>query len=134
MIGSESYTVSLPKEKVNKIQLVCRDLLYTRYVTIRQFARGIGLIVSSFLAVKYAKLHTRYLEIYKAEQLQRLQDFDKQIYLSKRVRLELKCWLENIATHNGRSISDILGFDYWHYEIYSDSGTLGWGAALNQNS
>ena len=134
VIDSESYTVSLPKEKVNKIQLVCRDLLNARYVTIRQFARGIGLIVSSFLAVKYAKLHTRYLEIYKAEQLQRLQDFDKQIYLSTRVRLELKWWVENIATHNGRSISDIIGFDNWHYEIYSDASTLGWGAALFQNS
>ena len=42
--------------------------------------------------------------------------------------------MENIASHNGRSISDILGFDTWHYEIYSDASTLGWGAALFQNS
>ena len=77
VIDSEAHTVSLPKEKVNKLQLVCIDLLNARYVTIRQFARCIGLLVSSFLAVNYAKLHTRYLEIYKTEQLKRLHDFDK---------------------------------------------------------
>ena len=134
VIDSEAHTVSLPKEKVNKLQLVCNDLLNARYVTIRQFARCIGLLVSSFLAVNYAKLHTRYLEIYKTEQLKRLHDFDKKLYLSKRVCSELKWWVENIASHNGRSISDILGFDTWHYEIYSDASTLGWGAALFQNS
>ena len=134
IIDSETYTVSLPKEKVHKIQLVCNNLLNARYVTIRQFARGIGLLVSSFLAVNYAKLHTRYLEIYKAEQLKRLHDFDKQIYLSRKIRSELEWWVENITTHNGRSISDILGFDNWHYEIYSDASTLGWGAALFKDS
>ena len=134
VIDSETYTVSLPKEKVNKLKRVCNDLLNARYVTIRQFAKGIGLLVSSFLAVNYAKLHTRYFEIYKTEQLKRLHDFDKKIYLSRRIRSELEWWVENITTHNGRSISDILGFVNWHYEIYSDASTLGWGAALFLNS
>ena len=120
---SEAHTVSLPKEKFNKLQLVCNDLLNVRYVTIRQFARCMGLLVSSFLAANYAKLQMGYLEIYKTEQLKRLHDFDKKLFLSNRVCSELNWWVENIETHNGRSISDILGFDTWYYEIYSDAST-----------
>ena len=81
--NSEAHTVSLPKEKVNKLQLVCNDLLNAHFATICQFARCIGLLVSSFLAVNYAKLHTCFLEIYKTEKLKRLHDFKQQIYLSK---------------------------------------------------
>ena len=83
------------------------------------------LTLSSFLAVNYAKL---------PQQLKRLLDFDKKLYLSKLVSSELKWWVEIIATHNGRSTSDILGFDTWHYGIYSDASTLGWGAALFQKN
>ena len=42
--------------------------------------------------------------------------------------------MENIATHNGHSVFEILGFDNWHYEIYSDASILRRGAALFQNS
>ena len=45
------------------------------------------------------------------------------VYLSKRVCSEMNWWVENIATRNGRSISVILGFDTWHYEIDSDAST-----------
>ena len=134
LIDSEAYTVSLPTDKVEKTQRVCIELLNARRVSIRHFAKCIGLLVSSYLAVNYAQLHTRYLEIYKTEQLKRLHDFDTQVYLSERIRSELQWWVENLANQNGRSISDILGFDHWHYEIYSDANKLGWGAALFKNS
>ena len=134
IIDSETFTVRLPIDKVKKIQRVCTELLNARQVTIRHFAKGIGLLVSSYLAVNYAQLHTRYLEIYKTEQLKRFHNFDTPIYLSGRIRSELQWWVKNIETQNGRSISDIFGFDHWHYEIYSDASKLGWGAALFRNS
>ena len=64
IIDTKKYTLGLPPQKVLKIKVACEILLAHKYVTIRQFSRVIGLLVSSFLAVKHAQLHTRYLEIY----------------------------------------------------------------------
>ena len=134
IIDSETYTMCLPIDKVEKIQQVCTELLNARQVTIHHFAKGIGLLVSSYLAVNYAQLHTRYLEIYKTEQLKCCHKCDTLIYLSGKIRSELQWWVKNIENQNDRSISDIFGFDHWHYEIYSGASKVGWGAALFRNS
>ena len=74
------------------------------------------------------------LLLYKIEQLKCLHDCDTQVYLSGRIRSELQWWLENLVNQSGHSVSDTLGFDHWHCEIYSDASKLGWGAALFRNS
>ena len=79
-------------------------------ITIRRFSKLIGLFVSS-LAVQYAQLHTRYLEIYKIRYLHKVQSYDYAIYLNKKARSEIKWWRDNVATFKGRSISEIMGLD-----------------------
>ena len=48
IIDSEAYAVRLPKDEVEKVQRVSTELLNARQVTIRHFAKGIGLLVSSY--------------------------------------------------------------------------------------
>ena len=89
VIDTVTYSVSLPDQKVDKIKEECYNLLKANEVTIRQFSKLIGLLVSSFLAVRYAQLHTRYLEIYKTQHLNKVKSYDHTIYLSKKIRSEL---------------------------------------------
>ena len=72
VIDTVTYSVSLPDQKVDKMKEECYNLLKANKVTIRQFSKLIGLLVSSFLAVCYAQLHTRYLEIYKSQHLNKV--------------------------------------------------------------
>ena len=96
------------------------------------FSKVIGLLISSFLAIRYAQLHTRNLEIYKTQHVTTLQSYDKFIPLSNKIRSELIWWRDNIHEYNGRSISEILGLDSWKFEIYTDASNVGWGATLYQ--
>ena len=132
VIDTVTYSVSLPDQKVDKIKEECYNLLKANKVTIRQFSKLIGLLVSSFLAVRYAQLHTRYLEIYKTQHLNKVKSYDHTIYLSKKIHSELTWWHDNIHDYNGTSISEILGLDSWQFEIYTDASNVGWGATQFQ--
>ena len=65
VIDSVTMRVSLPEEKVLRIQHACSGMLKVQKVSIRHLASVIGLLVSSFLAVQYGKLHYRNLEFLK---------------------------------------------------------------------
>ena len=111
VIDSSTYTISLPNQKIERIESECSRILAAKEITIRRFSKLIGLFVSSFLAVQYAQLHTRYLEIYKSRYLHKAQFYDHVIYLNQKARSEVKWWRDNVATYNGRSISAIMGLD-----------------------
>ena len=68
-IDSSTYTVSLPSQKIRRIESECNELLAAKKFTVRQFSKHNGLFVSSFLALQYAQLHTQCLEIYKIRYL-----------------------------------------------------------------
>ena len=79
-IDSSSMTVSLPQEKLNKlIERASATLLHSKR-SIREVAEVIGLIVSSFPAIKLARLRYRHSEFSKVNALKKkklfLNDFD----------------------------------------------------------
>ena len=119
--------MSLPQEKIVKIEKECKHLLRKCMVSIREFAKVIGILVSSCLGVRFGQLHTRYLEIYKTQQLRRLQSYDANVYLSKNVRSELHWWVTMVKQQNGRIITNILGLNEWQFEIFTDARGLGLG-------
>jgi hypothetical protein len=55
-------TVTLPKEKVDRIKDECLRLQKKNKTSIREVSRIIGILVSSFSAVDYGNLHYRILE------------------------------------------------------------------------
>ena len=95
-INSVSQIISLPDEKVEKILISCNELLTANRITIRQVAQNIGLMVSSFMAVKQGQLHYRSLEIHKTRSLQTIGSFDALITLDPPSRQELLWWKTHI--------------------------------------
>ena len=86
VFDSSTYTISLTSQKIGRIESECNQLLSAKKITIRLFSKLIGLFVSSFLAVQYAQLHTRYLEICNICYLHKVQPYDYAIYLNQKAR------------------------------------------------
>jgi diaminopimelate epimerase len=57
VIDSVSITVTLPKEKVDRIKDECLRLQKKNKTSIREVSRIIGILISSFSAVDYGNLH-----------------------------------------------------------------------------
>ena len=129
-INSVSQIISLPDEKVAKILTSCNELLTATRITIRQLAQTIGLLVSSFMAIKQGQLHYRSLEVHKTRSLQNTGSFDARITLDPPSRQELLWWQTHIKSNNGRKISDVIGISEYQLEIFTDASNSGWGAVL----
>ena len=54
--------VILPTEKINKVVFLCKKLYNATFVSIREVAKVIGVLVSCFPAVEYGRLYYRELE------------------------------------------------------------------------
>ena len=52
VVDSSTYTISLPNQKIERIESECNLILAAKEITIRQFSKLIGSFVSSFLAVQ----------------------------------------------------------------------------------
>lgn len=123
-IDSEKMIVTLPEEKVRKIVQECSDLYNRTYAKIVQVARVLGLLVSTFSAVEFARLHYRDTERAKILALQEKRgDYESTMFITSSIKIELKWWIDNLAQqkrhicHGNPSIT-----------IFSDASKLGWGS------
>ena len=90
LIDSVAMTVSLPEEKLNKLKEQT-SLWGKPQCSIRELAHVIGLIVSSFPAIKPARLHYRDLEVCKLTALSSSdRDCNAIVYLSQLARYSLQ--------------------------------------------
>jgi putative methionine-R-sulfoxide reductase with GAF domain len=90
-------TVSLPQEKKEIIANECERLLNKQTAKIRDVARVLGLIVSSFSAVDYARLY--YRENEKAKMFALIKscgNFDASMKITSNMREELNWWFTNV--------------------------------------
>ena len=71
IIDSEKMVVYLTKEKMDTISLESRKLMTKNISSIREVARVLGLIVSSFSAVEYGQLYYRDIEREKINALEK---------------------------------------------------------------
>lgn len=62
LVNSLDLSLSLPRDKIRKIQSKCQDLLNTPVTTVRELSKFLGLLSSSIQAVFPAPLHYRYLQ------------------------------------------------------------------------
>ena len=122
-IDSEKMTMSLTKNKKEKIIRLCSQLLHNKCPTIRELAQVIGNIVASFPAVTYGPLHYRSLELDKIYSLRRYAyNFDKPATISPNAKMELLWWISNIQNSFHNIIQpkpDIV--------ICTDASMTGWG-------
>ena len=69
VLNSVDMTVSLTREKIQRIKVECEKMLELTELPIWELASFIGLLVSSFPGVLYGPLFYRHLEIEKTTAL-----------------------------------------------------------------
>lgn len=123
-IDSDRMIVTLPKDKVNKIVEECYSLMNKTKASIRLISRIIGLLVSTFSAVDFGRLHYRNLERKKIQELKNsFGNFDVDIFVSSEMKSELLWWVEHLEEQKrviDREDPDIT--------ITTDASRLGYGA------
>ena len=91
ILDSVSMLVYLTPEKALKLKQAATELFYNKNPTIREVAKVLGFIVSSFPGVAYGPLHYRYLEQDKTTALKTNKwNFDAKMCLSSQAKEELK--------------------------------------------
>ena len=129
VIDTESGVITLPLEKSSNLRNAIRNLLNSRSVSLRQFAKVLGSLVATSPANTYLKVHTKLLDIFKTDKLKQLgYDYEAIIYLPREIREELEWWemhIQNVQAPLHVSDPNIV--------IYTDASNLGWGGFMPQS-
>lgn len=116
--------ITMPDEKINKIQLKCRSALADINIKIQIVAELVGSLVACFPASTYGFLYTRQLEYEKTQSLRLVNgNFSAAMQLSDLARQDIQWWLDNLDIQN-RS----LRHRFHDLMITSDASPIGWGA------
>ena len=124
VINSVTMIVKLTAEKALKLQHDRLITLKKQSISIREAARIIGKIVSSFPGVMYGPLHYRHLEHDKTEALENNSgNFEAAMVFSPAARKELEWW-----ANNGLDSYKPISHGKPSLTITTDASKLGWGA------
>ena len=124
ILNSVTMTIKLTAEKSIALQALCQKILSQKYISIRELARIIGKLVSSFPGVMYGPLYYRNLDQGKTQALTKAKgNFDTNTELSVSARKELQWW----SDHVGHSFN-IVSHDKPQLIITTDASLKGWGA------
>ena len=97
IINSIDMTIRLTPKRTDKIVLFSNALLKHISVSIREIARFLGYLSSSFIAVRYGKLHYRDLERCKILALKLSKgNFEKKVNLNEHAIDDIKWWAEHV--------------------------------------
>lgn len=97
-IDSEKMIVTLPEDRMLMIVQECKVLHRKVSAKIRQVARVLGLMVSSFSAVEFGPLFYRFIEKEKIIALRNCKgDYDYVMCISYDMKTELKWWIDNLS-------------------------------------
>ena len=126
-IDSEEMTVTLPEAKKEIIVQECKVLHGKASARIRQVARILGLMVSSFSAVQFGPLFYRCIEREKIFALKCMQgNYDSPMQITDSMKTELKWWIDNLSVQK-RNICH----GNPNLVITTDASTVGWGAVCD---
>ena len=128
LIDSIKMIVTLPEEKIKKVSEACLQLLKKSNASIQELASVIGLIVSTFSAVQYGKLHYRCLELQKINALKNCAgDYNGKTDITSDMKQELNWWVDNIE-NQFRNIDQGTP----NFIITTDASLEGWGAVCDK--
>ena len=98
MISSLDMNISFTTEKKTSLLELCHKIVQSSQITIRDLARLIGQLVSSFPGVAYGPLFYRDLEMAKTEALKlKRGSYDSTMVLSDNMKSELQWWVDNLG-------------------------------------
>ena len=118
IVDSGEMTLSLPKEKLLKVQNHFQEILENGKVTV---------ISSTAIAVLPEPLHYRHLQHQQIQKLICHNSFEEKVQTSVEARKELLWWKENLTLCNGRSLISSPP----QIIISSDASLQGWGASCH---
>ena len=127
IVDSGEMTLSLPKEKLLKVQIPCQEILEKGKVAVRELSKRIGRLPSTAIGVLPAPLQDRQLQHQQVQKLFCHNSFDEKVAISVEVRKELLCWKENLALYNAR----YLIFSPPQTIISSDASLQDWGVSCH---
>ena len=123
-LDSVSMRITLTIDRISSIKQACDELLAKQNPVIREVARVIGLMVSSFPGVMYGPLHYNSLEMGKAEALKKMKgNFDRKMSLSADAKVELQWWIDTLSYSYNE-----IGHGNPNVTISSDASLIGWGS------
>ena len=98
ILTSANMTVKLTTEKALKLKTACLENLKANSPLIRDVARLLGLMTSSFPGVMYGPLHYRALEMNKTFALKLNKgNFDRSMTLSSEAKSDIQWWIDSIS-------------------------------------
>ena len=116
--------VTLPVDKVNRIVQACVDLQKRNHANIREVARVLGLLVSTFSAVEFAPLYYRNTEREKINALtEKRGDYESTMMINKAIKVELQWWIDNLSQQKRR-----ISHGNPSIVITCDASNQGWGS------
>lgn len=130
VINSENMTIQLTNEKASALLHDCNALLNAKSSTIREVARVIGKIISTFPGVMHGALYYRSLERDKTLYLSKAKgNFEALMHLSEEAKHELFWWTQNITESY-----NVITHATPSHVITTDASKKGWGAEHNGTS
>ena len=130
VLDSINMTVILTAAKAMKVRSACQNLLGQKTTTIRNVAKVIGFLVSSFPAVEFAEMYYRYLELDRISALRvNKGNFDSIMALSAQSKTELTWWVNHVLT-----ASEPISHGNPDLTLTTDASHVGWGAVFGDTS
>lgn len=124
LVDSVNLSLSLPRDKIRKIQSNCQLLLDNPVTSVRELSKFLGLLSSSIQAVFPAPLHYRYLQQAKNAVLKTHKSYEAPVLLDSEALQEVQWWKDNLIAWNGKALfqqsTDLV--------IETDASRQGWGA------
>lgn len=129
VFNSVNMTITLTKEKKQKIYVMSNEILDSNSQTIRKIASFIGNLTASLPAVPFGKLHYRSLERDKISALKISKgDFDAKMTLSNSAIEDTKWWINNIIESSNNIATPPV-----EITLFTDASNLGWGITDGTN-
>jgi len=133
-VHSQSMTLTIPQEKMRKIQQDVRRLVAKTSVSVREVAQFVGKAVATMRALPTAPLHYRALQflmnsVHPEAQVQEgaTSKFNTVVQLDLMSKADLSWWISIDRT----SLSTPVALPAPSVMIESDASNKGWGAVLN---
>ena len=128
IVDSGEMTLTLPKEKLLKVQNHCQEILENEKVTVRELSKLTGRLSSTAIGVLPAPLHYPHHQHQQIQILIFHNSFEEKVEISVETRKELLRWKENLTLCSGRSLISSPP----QIIISSDASPPGWGASCHR--
>ena len=123
-INSLKMFLSLPQEKVLKIQSQCQDVYAKGQVTVHELKKMLRVLASTIQAVLPAQLNVRYLQQQQIKALIATQYYQATVLLNSNSKEGLQWWIQNLHIFNGCYLIHPQNF----LTIRTDASKKGWEA------